>query len=169
MAGELQHAPALPTSGQLTQDEYESITAHTLNNGVAEDLIKYDGTKFVRVPKGADGTYLGYSGGVLGPQAAPGSSPTINRINSSPGNVTVADDIVLIDTTTGPITVILPSMAGATKSVRIKRITDDVNDVTLDAWSTELIELDATYILPGGDRSAVVIIPDLVEGTWWVT
>lgn len=169
MAGELQHAPALPNSAQLTQSEYEAVEGHTLNNGVAEDIIKWDGTKFVRVPKGADGTYLGYAGGVLGASSPGLYTPAVRIVTVSPDTVSITDDILLVDTTLGPITLVLPSLAAATKVIRIKRTSDDANDVTIDPWSTELIEEEANFVLPGGSLSAVVIVPSLDLGSWWVT
>lgn len=168
MAGELQHAPALPNSAQLTQAEFESLDRHRLNDGVAEDIIKWDGTKFVRVPKGADGTYLGYSGGVLG-ASTPGSATSSVTITTSTAYLVQPPDVILVDTTAGPIVLTLPALAAATKVVRIKRITDDANDLTLDAWSTEEIEQDTVFVLPGGGRSAVVVVPDLANLNWWVT
>lgn len=171
MAGELQHAQALPIAEQLTQAEYESVNAHILNNGVAEDTIKWDGTKFVRVPKGADGTVLGYNGGVLEPVTPTPSSPALVIDYMSASGVFTVDsaDVILVDSSGGPITITLSSVLSATKLLRIKRISDDANDVTIDPWSTEFIEDDTTFVLPGGGFGAIVLVPDVVNVGWWVT
>lgn len=55
MAGELKHASVGP---ELTQVEWESINSHTLANGVAGDMLYYDGVNIKRIPIGASGDVM---------------------------------------------------------------------------------------------------------------
>lgn len=158
MAGELQHGPALPNSAQLTQAEYEAVDAHTLNNGVAEDIVKYDGTKFVRVPAGPDGTFLGYSGGVLGP-GTPGAAAPVIVSTSIDYFVLVGDDAVIVDTSAGPINIFLPSLFSATKPVTIKKSSSDSNVMTIIPDGVETIDNDADLQTLGATMVAVTLWP----------
>lgn len=64
MARELHHAPALPNAGQLTQAEWESISAHTISGGAAGEVLYYDGSTIVTLPVGSNGQFLTLTAGL---------------------------------------------------------------------------------------------------------
>lgn len=165
MAGELKHAPATPVAGQLTQAEWESIAAHILDSGVAEDLLKWNGTHFVRIPKGVDGTVLGVAAGVVG-YGAPTSPATVVVRTAINYTVLVTDDIVLVDTSAGNRIVTLPAVSAATKPVTIKKITTDTNTMTIDPVGTDTVEGDAAgAVTLGGGRASFTLAPDVGAAT----
>lgn len=158
MANEFQHAVVGPV---LDRPEYEAFTGHILNNGVAGDLIWWDGTKFLRLPLGANGTFLGVSGGLLVYGTPAVATPTIVR-TAIDYVVLVGDDIVFVDTSTGNRIITMPAVSAATKPVSIKKITTDVNTMTIIPVGTDTIEGDAAGAATlGGGRASYTLAPDV--------
>lgn len=62
--------------------------------------------------------------------------------------ITIEDDVVLVDTTSGPLTISLPVAANCNGlSVLVKKISSDVNSVTIDGNGTETIDGELTEML----------------------
>lgn len=170
MANKLRHAPAAPNSAQLTQSEYESEAAHTLDNGVAEDLLYFDGTEIARFPKGADGTFVGYAGGVL-VAGAPGAAAPVITKTAIDYAVLVTDDYVLVDTSAGNRIITMPAVSVATKPVTIKKVTSDANTMTITPAGTDTIDGAANMVTLGVSRTSLTLVPNTLPAPddWAVT
>ena len=86
--------------------------------------------------------------------------------------VTIADSVILANSAGGSYTVTLPTAASAWSASNttgqiftIKRITTDVNSVTVAAPGAELIDGSATVILAGPALTFVTVISD--GSNWW--
>jgi hypothetical protein len=84
------------------------------------------------------------------------SSSTLNtQTLTTSGNVTSFNSLVLVDTTSGNITVTLPTAISSTKgqSVTIKKVTNDNNCVLITGYNTDTIENNSqvVYLYNKGD------------------
>lgn len=71
MAGELKHSTV---GSEMSQSEWESISVHTLDGGIAGDIIYYNGSNLIRLAIGSTSQVLTVVGGI--PAWAAGSSGT---------------------------------------------------------------------------------------------
>lgn len=157
MANEMRHAGV---GTELSQAEWESVTSHILNDGVAGDLIYWDGTKFVRLGIGSNGEVLGVVAGILDYISVPSPVSTIKR-TAIDYTVLITDDIVYVDTSVGNRIITMPAVSAATKAVTIKKITTDANTMTIDPVGTDTIEGDAAGAATlGGGRASYTLAPD---------
>lgn len=91
-------------------------------------------------------------------------SSVITNVDS-PFTPTDVNDIILVDASSGSITINLPTAVGNTNLVfTIKRTDNSSNTVTVDANSTEIIEDEETKTLLFGD--SMVIVSDGTQ--WWI-
>lgn len=98
----------------------------------------------------------------------PGLAPQgpVTTITSGPYTVLDTDYVILVDATSAPITVNLPTAVGRLGRIfNIKRINTNANTVTLDAAGAELIDATPTkiYTLP---FVSLTIYSD--DTQWWI-
>lgn len=74
-------------------------------------------------------------------------------------------DILLVDATNGPITINLASYTSFTSAITIKKTDTTSNQVTIDAYGTELIDAAQTKVLTLVE-SQTAITPDFLNGKW---
>jgi len=74
------------------------------------------------------------------------------------------DDIVLVDTTSGNITISFETVTGFDTPVTIKKIAT-ANTVTLDPYSTQLIDADTTLTMTF-ENETVTLVPDTSAAIW---
>ncbi len=55
MANEFKHTEV---GVQLTEVEYDALTSHECDSQASGDILYFNGTNWVRLPKGANGLYL---------------------------------------------------------------------------------------------------------------
>lgn len=99
---------------------------------------------------------------------------TINRsehdytnVATTPYDVAKTDFILLCDSTVGNITLNLPPAdIMFQKIVIIKKTTTDANTLIIDPSGAELIDLSATYTIPGVLLGHIKILSDGVQ--WWI-
>lgn len=97
---------------------------------------------------------------VLGPN---GFSVGKAVAKTSSYSATLSDYIILVDATSGAVTITLPAASTATHKVMIIKKTDAVNDVTVDGSGSETIDGALTWTL-SVPRSAITVACD---GTAW--
>src|ERR1700676_1519493 len=109
------------------------------NIGITHQFVKSintDGTVSFAQPSFAD-----ISGTINPAQLPPGGVPIWNITLKTTGYTAVAGDWVLVDSSAGPVTVLLP-LSGANKnlSIRVKKISTDLNTVTVAGSGADLID-----------------------------
>lgn len=118
--------------------------------------------------QGAAGTILtndGYGALSWAENAAQATSAPIST-KSSNYTMTTADGTILVDATSGNITVTLPTAASAVESIfTIKKKDVTFHTVTVDANGAELIDGAATYVL-STQYEAIKIQSD--GSAWWI-
>ena len=87
------------------------------------------------------------------------------RTLSASGPVGQGDDVVLVDATSGAVTVSLPPAADRFKELCIKKIDSSSNAVTVDGDGSETIDDSATLVL-ASQYDAVRLASDGLE--WWI-
>lgn len=144
MAGELRHIDVGP---ELTKDEWEALGIHTVDGGVAGDLLWFDGTEVKRWPIGTLGYILTVNGAGSFAWEAAGSPPVSLNIRTiiGAGAVTAADNWLEVDSAVGPYTITLPTAVGLGGHIfRFKKITSDTNLITVDPAGAETVDGDPT-------------------------
>lgn len=143
MAGELKH---IDVGTQLTKAEWEAINSHTIDGGVAGDILYFDGTLIKRLPIGGALEVLTVFGGL--PDWRSAGTPPLRlavRTITGAGAITAADDWLEVDSAAGPYTITLPTSVGlGGKVFYFKKITSDTNLITIDPAGAETIDGDPT-------------------------
>lgn len=143
MAGEIRH---IDVGTQLTKAEWEATNSHTVDGGVAGDLLYFDGTVLRRIPVGAALDVLTVFGGLPTWRVA-GTPPArlVVRTIVGAGAVVAGDDWLEVDSAAGPYTITLPTAVGlGGKIFRFKKITSDTNLITIDPAGAETVDGDPT-------------------------
>jgi len=90
---------------------------------------------------------------------------TVNRdvdFVSSTTTLTTDQDLILVNTSTGNVTVNLPTASGLKgKEYIIKKITSDANTVTVDPSGTETIDGNPTFIITADQESLIIRSDDV--------
>jgi len=88
-------------------------------------------------------------------------------ITSTDSPYTVAEyNIILADTSSGDITVVLPASASSKdKSYTVKKITNDTGQITVDPNASETIDGDTTKVI-GQYRAAMKVVCD--ASNWYI-
>lgn len=86
------------------------------------------------------------------------------RTVTSTGSALAGDDVILVDATSGAVTLTLPPAAAA-QEMGIKKIDVSGNAVTVDGDSAETIDGSTTVVLPS-QYDAIRIASD--GTTWWI-
>lgn len=93
---------------------------------------------------------------------------TIGLVSSTPTTLTTDDDVVIVDATSGAITINLPAVSGAQGKVyTIKKKDATGNTVTIDGAGAENIDGAATYVL-SAQYKYVTIAAFNSTVSWWV-
>lgn len=98
----------------------------------------------------------------------PGLAPQgpTTTVTSGPYTVLDTDYVILVDATSGAITVNLPTAVGRLGRIfNIKRINTNANSVTIDAAGAETIDNTATKVLVLPYTAATVYSDD---SNWWI-
>ena len=96
---------------------------------------------------------------------------TTRIVTTTPYNIVVADDVIFVNVTSGPASIILPSSGGGgdgqKRSFYIKDYsgTSQTNPITITAAGGKLIDGFSFAILNGGYRHIQVVY----DGTNWMT
>lgn len=113
----------------------------------------------------ADLSGPGPGGGGGSGSGTPGTTRAV-RATALDSSLTVADEILLVDTSTGDRVITLPTAAEAELySFTVKKISTDTNQVLLDAAAAELVEggLNFSFRAPG---QAITIVSD--GAAWYI-
>lgn len=84
-------------------------------------------------------------------------------VADTPYAVGATDAVILVDTTGGAVTVNLPAAAVAGRTLTIKKVSSDVNAVTLDGNGAETIDGQTTQLLTAQYMSLTIIS----DGVGW--
>lgn len=149
MAGELKR-PSVGTG--LSQAEWESATGIILDSGVVGDIVYWDGVSMVRLAAPAVGLALMGNGAGLAPSyqsiASPNRPVTVVTFAMSPYTVLPGDDILLVDSSGGAVTLDLPTAIGILgQTYTIKKTSSDVNVVTVDPSGAQTIDGQANMTI----------------------
>jgi len=81
-------------------------------------------------------------------QSTAPSPPTVWSTKTGSYTILTTDRAILVDTSSGPITITLPTAISATQVYTIKKKTPDTNAVTVATTSSQTVDGSTTYILP---------------------
>jgi hypothetical protein len=101
------------------------------------------------------------------PPGAPAVAVKAIAFADSPYQVTAADNVLLVDTSGGAVTVTLEAAPIQGHEVSIKRTTTDANAITI-AHNGHNIEGAAADLALNGGNTASVSLVNLVASGWWV-
>jgi hypothetical protein len=89
----------------------------------------------------------------------------MNVVTKSSNYTAVANDFVLVDSTSGPVTITIPSAAAnANKRISVKKISSDANMVTLARSGSDLLEFDTSITF--SDRGVAVDLISDGASSW---
>jgi len=135
----------------------------TVNNVAANEVVLYDagGTlKKVCMKTGEGNLICFYMPSLLAP------GPPVTNVSSGPYTVLDTDYVILVNATSGAITVNLPTAVGREGRIyNIKRINTNANLVTIDGAGAETIDNTATKVL-ALPYTAATIYSD--NANWWI-
>lgn len=145
------------TAGNTTEQRYGELAANGTNyvGFKAPDAIAANTTWVLPGADGSNGQLLSTNGtGGLSWTTA-GVADSVQNVST---NTTLADwnRTVLVDTTSGSVTVTLPAAASNTgKTITIKKISSDNNSVIVDANASETIDGSATVTMSTAQGSTL--------------
>jgi hypothetical protein len=101
----------------------------------------------------------------VGGSAASGANQQWVIITTTSGLTAAASQSIYVDTTAGPVTILLP-LASATLgySIRVKKVTADVNAVTVGVSGSDAIDTEASWNL--GLLNSGVEVTAASSGNW---
>lgn len=108
----------------------------------------------------ADGGVLLLADGISNWEIVARVNPRATRTTTtitSDTTLTIANDVVLVDASDGPVTItLLPSASTTRQTLDIKKIDSSTNEVTIDANALELIDGGETAVLTDEDEDITI-------------
>lgn len=151
MAGEIKHAPAIPDATELTQAEWESLTAHVVDSFVEGDILVVNASGVpTRLAAPASGMALMGNGVGVPPSYQSVASPnrSVTVVATTPYTVLPGDDILLVNSGIGAIQLDLPTAIGILgQTYTIKKTSADTNVITIEPFGAQTIDGQANMTI----------------------
>jgi hypothetical protein len=96
---------------------------------------------------------------------SPGTTVVYTELASGNHEATTNDDTIVIDTSLGNATIILPLASTSERMIRIVKLTPDANTITIEAYPGDSIEGNAYKVL-SNQYDAISIIPYPTNNVW---
>lgn len=148
----------------LDSDNYIKMNKYVLLNDVNMEFASSTGNNRINV-SGSTGLQIFDNNLGVAINNSNGSFDLIDNISTLTGNTTlVAQGVVLVDATSGNITITLPAAASNVKrEYTIQKIDSSINTVTVDANASEVINGALTQVL----ATQYAFIKIKTNGTEW--
>ena len=109
-----------------------------------------------------DANNVAITGGTITGVSLVGSE--VIRLVTGSDSITAADEILMVNNTSGAASITLPAATGSGKVYTVKRTVTSTSDVTIDPNSSELIDGAATFVLSTAGESITFV--DAGSGVW---